>query len=193
MPSTGSIIRTREFIYFHPPPTLYAARHCACHSCLALAGSNAAAEDQALLARQLCLAFACLLALSRGLSARVKASISLQPSIHPFHPAHPPNPHLAIAFNLPFPINSHPSAIAASLRQHRRLCAPSRAYQSLPNHACRSKGWRCICDHRASTSLLLLSASIRIAPLAISPGSPHHRLTTAITLRDPSIDPQMAP
>ena len=90
MPSTGSIIRTREFIYFHPPPTLYAARHCACHSCLALAGSNAAAEDQALLARQLCLAFACLLALSRGLSARVKASISLQPSIHPSIPSCPP-------------------------------------------------------------------------------------------------------
>ena len=135
-------------------------------------------------------ASACLLA---RVSARVKAKPA-SPSNHPssIHPAHAPDTHIAIAISLPFPIHPHPSAIAASLRRHLRLCVPSRAYQSNPKHACRDKGWRCICDHRASTALLS-PTSIHIAPLAINPGSPHHRLTTAITTRDPSIDPQMAP
>jgi hypothetical protein len=132
--------------------------------------------------------FACL-----RVSARVKAKPA-SPSNHPssIHPAHAPDTHIAIAISLPSPIHPHPSAFAASLRRHLRLCVPSRAYQSNPKHVCRSKGWRCTCNHRAPTSLLS-SASIHIAPRAISPGSPYHRLSTAIVVRDPSIDPQMAP
>ena len=136
MPSTEDISSTRGFIYLYIYIytihfTLHAASHCACHSCLALAASNAGAEDQALLARQLSsalLCFACLLSRA-GVSARVTASICLQPSN--IHPAHAPNTHPrrhrhhpALPINQPTPI--HPSAFAASLRQHHlRLCVPS--------------------------------------------------------------------
>jgi hypothetical protein len=174
-------------IYIHTSTPLYAACHCACHSCRPPASNARRRRPSA--ARSPALP---LLACSRGCQPGSRQSQHLlQPSIS--HPsAHAPDTHIAIAISLPSPIHPHPFAIAASLRRHLRLCVPSRAYQSNPKHVCRSKGWRCTCNHRASTSLLS-STSIHIAPFAISPGSRHHRLTTAITIRDPSIDPQMAP
>lgn len=197
MPSTENIGSTRGFIYLYTPSTLHAASHCACHSCLALAASNAGAEDQALLARQLCaalLCFACLLSRA-GVSAG--HSQHLPPTIqHPSCPRAQYPPTSPSPSPCPPPSTPHPSIHPPSPHRYANttcdFACQARAYQSIPNHACRSKGWRCICDHRASTDLLL-STSVHIAPLAISPGSPHHRLTTAITTRDPSIDPQMAP
>jgi hypothetical protein len=192
MPSMESIINTREFIYIHIQPALYAGSHCACHSCRPPA-SNAGRRRPSAARSSASSASACLLSLAR-VSARVKASNSLQPSIQPTRLTNTSPSTLHHPPSIP-PAPFHPlpvAAIAASLRQHLRLCVPSSAYQSYPKHACRSKGWRCFCDHRASTPLLS-SASIHIAPPAISPGSPHHRLTSAIVVRDPSIDPQMAP
>ena len=191
MPSMECTRNTREFIYINIQAALYAGSHCACHSCRPPA-SNAGQRRPSAARSSASSAFACLP--SRAGVSPGQSQQFLQPSIQPTRltntsPStlhHPPS-------IPPAPIHPPPrAAIAASLRRHLRLCVPSCAYQSNPKHACRSKGWRCLCDHRASTALLL-SVSIHIAPPAISPGSPHHRLTSAIVVRDPSIDPQMAP
>ena len=100
---------TREYIYFYTPLYMQPATARVTRVWLWLAATPPLKTKRCSLARQLCL---CLLALSRGLSARVKASISLQPSIHsilptrliptspspstcpsPSTPIHPPSPH----------------------------------------------------------------------------------------------------
>ena len=149
MPPPKSAGSTRGSIYLHTPLPLYAARHGARRSCLALAASNAGAEDQALRCSAL-LCLLCLLALSRR-------SQHLPPTRPTVHPAHAPDTHFATATATataacpPSPVDppTRPSAIAASLRQHLRLCVPSPCIQSSPNHACRAEGGRCICHHRA--------------------------------------------
>lgn len=165
------------------PPT-------ACHSC------RQRRQRKRPSARQLCVSSACLRGCQRGSTSSpaslIRPTIPILPAPTPASPSTSPNPP---------PI--HPSTHAhrqtrriatPSLLRERalRLCVPSRAYQHHPDQPCCSKGWRCTCDHRASTSPLL-SASIDTAPRAIIPGSPHHRPAAAITIRDPSIDPQMAP
>jgi hypothetical protein len=75
-----------------------------------------------------CAALLCLLALSRGCQ---RGSQPASASNHPTSilPTRPIPTHFAIAITLPSPIHPpslHPSAIAASLRQHHlRLCVPS--------------------------------------------------------------------
>jgi hypothetical protein len=184
--------------YYFSPRSLQAARvnlyipalYAASHRVSLVSASNAASQRRPS-ARQP----AALHLLARaGVSAGQSAKPSIPPSYPSTDPARAPNnicSHPLPSSHHSTPSPSTPHRYASSPLRALRLCVPSRAYQSNPNHTCRSKGWRSICDRRASASLLL-STSFDNAPLAFYLANPHHRLATAI-IRGLSIDLQMAP